>query len=91
MLLQFITFAVEFSTFILVFVTAKHLCKSLTYLFSPLFFFQSLPVDDFRSVSLKLLQSHFSKTLQEGKMSRVEFLPAMWHTALHGDATGVDR
>ncbi|XP_034781814.2 SEC23-interacting protein [Acipenser ruthenus] len=48
-------------------------------------------VDDFRSVSLKLLQSHFSKTLQEGKMSRVEFLPAMWHTALHGDATGVDR
>ncbi|MBN3282547.1 S23IP protein, partial [Polyodon spathula] len=48
-------------------------------------------VDDFRSVSLKLLQSHFSKALQEGQMSRVEFLPATWHTALHGDATGVDR
>lgn len=48
-------------------------------------------VDDFRSVSLKLLQSHFKKQLDEHAISRVEFLPVQWHTALHGDATGVDR
>ncbi|XP_061140387.1 SEC23-interacting protein isoform X1 [Syngnathus typhle] len=48
-------------------------------------------VDDFRSVSLKLLQSHFKKPLDDHDISRVEFLPVHWHTALHGDATGVDR
>ncbi|XP_053731665.1 SEC23-interacting protein [Synchiropus splendidus] len=48
-------------------------------------------VDDFRSVSLKLLQSHFKKSCDEHTISRVEFLPVQWHTALHGDATGVDR
>ncbi|XP_068183076.1 SEC23-interacting protein isoform X2 [Antennarius striatus] len=48
-------------------------------------------VDDFRSVSLKLLHSHFKKSLDEHSISRVEFLPVRWHTSLHGDATGVDR
>ncbi|XP_035519218.1 SEC23-interacting protein [Morone saxatilis] len=48
-------------------------------------------VDDFRSVSLKLLHSHFKKPMDEHAISRVEFLPVQWHTALHGDATGVDR
>ncbi|XP_023863436.1 SEC23-interacting protein isoform X2 [Salvelinus sp. IW2-2015] len=48
-------------------------------------------VDDFRSVSLKLLQSHFKKAQDEHVISRVEFLPVQWHTALHGDATGVDK
>ncbi|XP_062988801.1 SEC23-interacting protein isoform X2 [Elgaria multicarinata webbii] len=48
-------------------------------------------VDDFRTVSLKLLQTHFRKSVEELKVSRVEFLPVHWHTALHGDATGVDR
>lgn len=48
-------------------------------------------VDDFRNVSLKLLHSHFKKPLDESAISRVEFLPVQWHTALHGDATGVDR
>ncbi|XP_009867968.1 PREDICTED: SEC23-interacting protein, partial [Apaloderma vittatum] len=48
-------------------------------------------VDDFRSVSLKLLQTHFKKSLEEHKVSRVEFLPVHWHSSLHGDATGVDR
>lgn len=48
-------------------------------------------VDDFRNVSLKLLQSHFKKSVDEHAISRVEFLPVQWHTALHGDATGVDR
>uniref|UniRef100_A0A8C8J7C9 SEC23 interacting protein n=1 Tax=Oncorhynchus tshawytscha TaxID=74940 RepID=A0A8C8J7C9_ONCTS len=48
-------------------------------------------VDDFRSVSLKLLQSHFKKAQDDRVISRVEFLPVQWHTALHGDATGVDK
>ncbi|XP_052007223.1 SEC23-interacting protein [Xyrauchen texanus] len=48
-------------------------------------------VDDFRSVSLKLLQSHFKRARDDNVISRVEFLPVHWHTALHGDATGVDR
>nr|XP_020025441.1 SEC23-interacting protein isoform X2 [Castor canadensis] len=48
-------------------------------------------VDDFRVVSLKLLQTHFKKGLDDGKVSRVEFLPVHWHSALGGDATGVDR
>lgn len=48
-------------------------------------------VDDFRSVSLKLLHSHFKKSVEGHAISRVEFLPVQWHTALHGDATGVDR
>ncbi|XP_072280815.1 SEC23-interacting protein [Pyxicephalus adspersus] len=48
-------------------------------------------VDDFRTISLKLLQTHFRKSLEECKVRRVEFLPVLWHSALHGDATGVDR
>ncbi|XP_041424471.1 SEC23 interacting protein L homeolog isoform X1 [Xenopus laevis] len=48
-------------------------------------------VDDFRTVSLKLLQTHYRKSLEEGKARRVEFLPVHWHSSLHGDATGVDR
>lgn len=48
-------------------------------------------VDDFRVVSLKLLQTHFKKSLDDGKVSRVEFLPVHWHSSLGGDATGVDR
>ncbi|NXD08426.1 S23IP protein, partial [Nothocercus nigrocapillus] len=48
-------------------------------------------VDDFRTVSLKLLQTHFKKSLEDQKVSRVEFLPVHWHSSLHGDATGVDR
>jgi len=56
--------------------------------FSSLFF---STVDDFRTVSLKLLQTHFKKSSEERKVSRVEFLPVHWHSSLHGDATGVDR
>lgn len=48
-------------------------------------------VDDFRVVSLKLLQTHFKKSIDDGRVSRVEFLPVHWHGALGGDASGVDR
>lgn len=54
-------------------------------------FYFVFTVDDFRSVSLKLLQSHYKRARDDHAISRVEFLPVHWHTALHGDATGVDR
>ncbi|KAM9858984.1 triacylglycerol hydrolase DDHD2 [Aulostomus maculatus] len=48
-------------------------------------------VNDFRNASLSLLASHYKHAQQEGKVGRVEFLPVNWHSALHGDATGVDE
>ncbi|KAG9354715.1 hypothetical protein JZ751_001428 [Albula glossodonta] len=48
-------------------------------------------VNDFRSASLSLLNTHFKKAQDEKKIGRVEFLPVNWHSALHGDATGVDE
>lgn len=48
-------------------------------------------VNDFRSASLSLLASHYKRAQQDGKVGRVEFLPVNWHSALHGDATGVDE
>lgn len=48
-------------------------------------------VNDFRSISLSLLASHYKRAQQEGNIGKVEFLPVNWHSALHGDATGVDE
>ncbi|XP_041855909.1 phospholipase DDHD2 isoform X2 [Melanotaenia boesemani] len=48
-------------------------------------------VHDFRSASLSLLASHYKRAQQGGQVGRVEFLPVNWHSALHGDATGVDE
>lgn len=48
-------------------------------------------VNDFRSASLGLINSHFKHT-PDGpcRIGRVEFLPVTWHDVLHSD-TGVDR
>ncbi|XP_037536383.1 phospholipase DDHD2 [Nematolebias whitei] len=48
-------------------------------------------VNDFRSASLSLLTTHYKWAQQDGQVGRVEFLPVNWHSALHGDATGVDE
>ncbi|XP_040270689.1 phospholipase DDHD2 isoform X1 [Bufo bufo] len=48
-------------------------------------------VNDFRLVSLNLLHAHFKKSLEQGHIGRVEFLPVDWHSALHAHATGVDK
>ncbi|KAK9509366.1 hypothetical protein O3M35_006699 [Rhynocoris fuscipes] len=40
-------------------------------------------VDDFRSVSLQLVQSHFRSGTENGNVGRVEVLPVEWHRALH--------
>ncbi|KAM8866485.1 triacylglycerol hydrolase DDHD2 [Synchiropus picturatus] len=47
-------------------------------------------VNDFRSATLSLLSTHYKQSQLDGKVGRVEFLPVNWHSALHGDATGVD-
>lgn len=49
------------------------------------------PVNDFRNASLSLLASHYRRAQEEGSVGKVEFLPVNWHSALHGDATGVDE
>lgn len=44
-----------------------------------------------RKISEQLIQSHFGRYFREGKIGRVEFLPIIWHAALHNDANGVDQ
>ena len=48
-------------------------------------------VDDFRLISHQMLASHFRDPQEPMRVGRVEFLPVRWHSALHGDATGIDR
>ncbi|XP_056004599.1 phospholipase DDHD2-like isoform X2 [Ostrea edulis] len=48
-------------------------------------------VDDFRSISLNLLKSHFRTYVDQKRIGRVEFIPVQWHSALHGDSTGLDK
>ncbi|ESO93104.1 hypothetical protein LOTGIDRAFT_232837 [Lottia gigantea] len=48
-------------------------------------------VDDFRSISHSLLDSHYKPYKENGRISRVEYLPVHWHMALHSDATGIDE
>ena len=50
-----------------------------------------LTVDDIRSVSAQMLDEHFREHSDRGLIGRVEYLPVRWHSALHGDATGIDR
>lgn len=59
--------------------------------FSGFIVFFFLSVDDFRGISMQMLKSHFGHHQEEGRVGRVEYLPVLWHSALHGDATGVDR
>ncbi|KFQ27734.1 Phospholipase DDHD2, partial [Merops nubicus] len=48
----------------------------------------SFAVNDFRNVSLSMLQAHFKKAQEQQQIGRVEFLPVNWHSSLH--STGVD-
>ncbi|CAB0015525.1 unnamed protein product [Nesidiocoris tenuis] len=43
-------------------------------------------MEDFRSVSLQLVQSHFRRATELGQVGRVEVLPVEWHQALHTEA-----
>ncbi|XP_068081170.1 phospholipase DDHD2 isoform X2 [Anabrus simplex] len=48
-------------------------------------------VDDFRSLSLQLVQSHFRTAVEQAQVNRIEVLPVSWHSTLHGEDTGIDR
>ncbi|NWS24354.1 DDHD2 Phospholipase, partial [Polioptila caerulea] len=50
--------------------------------------FLCFAVNDFRNVSLSMLQAHFKKAQEQQQVGRVEFLPVNWHSSLH--STGVD-
>ncbi|KAJ3640114.1 hypothetical protein Zmor_003430 [Zophobas morio] len=48
-------------------------------------------VDEFRSISLQLVQSHYRSSCERGLANRVEVLPISWHEELHSENTGIDR
>lgn len=82
---------VGLNTFVCVCVCAHHVHMQIFMSMYDFFSFCLFPVNDFRSASLSLLASHYKQAQQEGKVGKVEFLPVNWHSALHGDATGVDE
>ncbi|XP_011505031.1 PREDICTED: SEC23-interacting protein isoform X2 [Ceratosolen solmsi marchali] len=45
-------------------------------------------VDEFRSISLQLVQSHYRNSSERGIVNRIEVLPISWHAALH---SGIDK
>lgn len=38
-------------------------------------------MNDFRNVSLSMLQAHFKKAQEQQQVGRVEFLPVNWHSS----------
>lgn len=51
----------------------------------------SVPVDEFRSISLQLVQSHYRNSCDNGDVGRVEVLPISWHSDLHSEESGIDE
>ncbi|XP_058803770.1 SEC23-interacting protein-like isoform X2 [Phymastichus coffea] len=45
-------------------------------------------VDEFRSISLQLVQSHYKNSSEQGIVNRIEVLPISWHATLH---SGIDK
>lgn len=54
-------------------------------------FFFSSAVDEFRSISLQLVQSHYRNSCDNGDVGRVEVLPIAWHSDLHSEESGIDE
>ncbi|XP_011155044.1 SEC23-interacting protein isoform X2 [Harpegnathos saltator] len=48
-------------------------------------------VDEFRSISLQLVQSHYRTASTQGIVNRIEVLPISWHATLHSGDTGIDK
>ncbi|XP_063981008.1 phospholipase DDHD2 isoform X2 [Diachasmimorpha longicaudata] len=48
-------------------------------------------VDEFRSISLQLIQSHYRTASTHGIVNRIEVLPVSWHATLHSEDTGIDK
>lgn len=64
----------------------KFLCTDV-YVY--IFFF--ITVDEFRSISLQLVQSHYRTASEQGIVNRIEVLPISWHATLHSEDTGIDK
>lgn len=48
-------------------------------------------VDEFRSITQQLIQSHYRSAYDENKVGRIEVLPVSWWSALHSDESGIDE
>ncbi|XP_057340973.1 phospholipase DDHD2 isoform X2 [Microplitis mediator] len=48
-------------------------------------------VDEFRSISLQLVQTHYRTASIHGAVNRIEVLPISWHSTLHSEDTGIDN
>ncbi|XP_039451470.1 uncharacterized protein LOC120430431 isoform X2 [Culex pipiens pallens] len=48
-------------------------------------------VDEFRSISAQLVQSHYRSSFDRGDIGRVEILPISWHNDLHSEESGIDK
>ncbi|XP_034937125.1 phospholipase DDHD2 isoform X2 [Chelonus insularis] len=48
-------------------------------------------VDEFRSISYQLVQSHYRTASTHGIVNRIEVLPISWHATLHSEDTGIDK
>lgn len=48
-------------------------------------------VDEFRTVALQLIQSHYRSSCDQGHVGRVEVLPISWHSELHSEESGIDE
>lgn len=47
-------------------------------------------MDEFRSIALQLVQSHYRSSCDNGEVGRVEVLPISWHSELHSKESGID-
>lgn len=54
-------------------------------------YFLLFAVDEFRSISLQLVQSHYRNSCDKGDVGRVEVLPISWHSDLHSEESGIDE
>lgn len=48
-------------------------------------------VDEFRSISQQLIQSHYRTAFDDNEVGRVEVLPVSWWSALHSEESGIDQ
>uniref|UniRef100_A0A1L8DYZ9 Putative phosphatidic acid-preferring phospholipase a1 n=1 Tax=Nyssomyia neivai TaxID=330878 RepID=A0A1L8DYZ9_9DIPT len=47
-------------------------------------------VDEFRSIALQMVQSHYRTSYDAGEIGRIEVLPISWHSELHSEESGID-
>lgn len=48
-------------------------------------------MDEFRSIALQLVQSHYKSSCERRIVHRIEVLPISWYDKLHSEETGIDN